>query len=108
MIDDPALAEDQDFFGELGRALARDSARKIDAMMTGNMNMYGIFDPTIFNPSGGAPASGEAPTAPKPTLYECLGEADALEVLIPCIRESAQDTLDALKRRGIAFVRLPK
>lgn len=45
-------------------------------------------------------------THPKPAAtVETLSEAEALEALIPCIRESAQGTLDALSRAGYVIVK---
>jgi hypothetical protein len=41
----------------------------------------------------------------RPTVLSPLAEDEQLQVLIQCLRESAQDTLAALKRRGYRIER---
>lgn len=42
----------------------------------------------------------------KPTVLPALDERAELEILIDCIRPSAQDTLAALRRRGIRLAKV--
>ena len=42
----------------------------------------------------------------KPTVLPALDEAEELEVLIDCMRPSAQDTLKALHRKGVRLAKI--
>lgn len=80
------------------------SFRKLDDSKLDDAARDGV---TMFNypyyPNFAPEGTPAAPTDPPVRLEE----GEALDALIPCMRESAQDTLAALTRRKLAIVRLP-
>jgi hypothetical protein len=90
------------------RSIAEEREKRIKGEMDDIRRIQDRWDRRVFETFGSEELAAQMwpVTHPKPAAtVETLSEAEALEALIPCMRQSAQGTLDALSRAGYVIVK---